>query len=316
MNSLRKVIGVVTAAAILLSIGIDSSAASELERKFDSLFVIASSGAIKYQNQTGPAMDSIAAMGVDVVPLLIDKFTSKSARERWTIIWTLQRIGSPAVPFLVRALQRDDELVVPRVCWALGDIKDTTAVLPLIEITRHANWQARDEAVGALGKIGDLRAAEAVMAALNDTVGQVRKSAIVSCGQLRLEEAARHLVHALNDDFYGARLTAVNSLLTMDSALVFRVVLDSLDSPTAWVGHLGCLILGRIGGDDAMEALLYQAMSSDPVRRAWAAEALIEADPLDNCDFRRRFVPQETDQLVKMRIQSAIDRSPNEKEQP
>jgi len=313
----RNVIGAALLVAILLSAGCEwANAQSAFEKKFDSLFVIAASGAIKYQDMTGPAMDSIAAMGVDVVPLLIDKFTTRSARERWTIIWIFQRIGSPAVPFLVRALQRDDDLVVPRVCWALGDIKDTAATLPLVEITRHHNWQARDEAVGALGKIGDRRASDAVMAGLSDSVGQVRKSAVVSCGQLGLQSAARPLVHALNDNFYGTRLTAVNSLLQLDTALVLEIVSDSLKSPSQWVGHLGCYILGEIGTDAALALLLEQTASADPVRRAWAAEAIIKADPLDNCSFRQKFVPQETDPLVRLRIQAALASSQDEKEQP
>lgn len=313
----RNVIGAALLFAILLVAGSErANAQSAFEKKFDSLFVIASSGAIKYQNLTGPAMDSIAAMGVDVVPLLIAKFTTKSARERWTIIWVFQRIGSPAVPYLVRALKQEDDLVVPRVCWALGDIKDTAATLPLIEITRHRNWQARDEALSALGKIGDGRAADAVVEALTDSVGQVRKSAVVSCGQLGLTQAARQLVHTLNDDFYGARLTAVNSLLQLDTGLVFEIVRDSLNSPAAWVGHLGCRILGEIGTDNALQLLLQQTASTDPVRRAWAAEAIIRADPLDNCSFRQRFVPQETDPLVQLRIQSALASNNHEKEQP
>ena len=70
----RNVIGLTLLVAILISLAGGSAAAkSAFEQKFDSLFIIASSGAIKYQDQTGPAMDSIAAMGVDVVPLLIER---------------------------------------------------------------------------------------------------------------------------------------------------------------------------------------------------------------------------------------------------
>ncbi|MCK4460786.1 MAG: HEAT repeat domain-containing protein, partial [candidate division Zixibacteria bacterium] len=108
--------------------------ADDVHKKFDSLFIIASSGGVQFREMVEPAKDSIAAMGEDVVPWLIDKFTTKSARDRWTIIHVLKRIGSPAVPYLVRALKRSDGLVVQRVCWALGDIADSAAVDPLVEV--------------------------------------------------------------------------------------------------------------------------------------------------------------------------------------
>ena len=73
-----------------------AAADTELERKVDSLFVIASSGEVKYRDMVEPAKDSIAAIGADAVPILVDKFTTKSARERWTIIKILEKIGSPA----------------------------------------------------------------------------------------------------------------------------------------------------------------------------------------------------------------------------
>ncbi|MDF1546080.1 MAG: HEAT repeat domain-containing protein, partial [bacterium] len=94
----------------------------------DSIFVIASSGEIKYRDQVQPAIDSLAALGAEISPHLIDKFTTKSARERLTIIQIFKKIGSPSLPYLIPALSRPEPLVVQRVCWALGDVGDTAAV--------------------------------------------------------------------------------------------------------------------------------------------------------------------------------------------
>lgn len=301
--------------AILFWVGAgpDGWAQGGLEREVDSLFVIASSGEVKYQDMRDPAMDQIAALGVPTVPLLIDKFTTKSARERWTVIWILQRIGSPAVPDLLAALKRNDALVVKRVCWALGDIGDSSAVDGLIGVCRHDDWQVRDQAVGALGKIGDRVASQAVMEALTDTIGQVRKSGVVSCGQLQVNEAVEELVHALGDKFYGARLMAVNSLLQLDTLLVMKTITDSLNSESSSVGDLACRVLGEIGTDDATALLLTQVSSPDPNRRAHAAVALVQADPLDNCGFRKTYYENETDRFVRTKIESAIKSLENEK---
>ncbi len=282
-------------------------AETELQRKIDSLFVIASSGELKYRDLVGPAMDSIAALGAPAVPFLVDKFTTKSARERWTVIWILQRIGKDAVPYLIESLNRPDGLVVQRVCWALGDIKDTSAVEPLIRIASHTRWQVRDQALGALGKIGDNRAEDVVMRGIDDVIPQVRKSAIVACGQLQITKAIRKLVHRLGDEFYGARFTAVQSLLKLDTADVLQAITDSINSANELLGNVACDVLGKLGTDKARELLAKIALSSElPSRRAHAAVSLVHTDPLDNCGYWAGILQHETDRLVRLKIESAV----------
>jgi len=314
MNKRSNVIlkTVVTAVLYLCLAAGMVGAKTALERKVDSLFIIASSSSIKYQDLVDPAKDSLAALGADAVPFLIEKFTTKSARERWAIIHVLQRIGSPAVPDLLTALKRADPLVVQRVCWALGDIKDTTATGGLLAVCGDSTWQVRDQAVGALGKIGDVRAVDAVMEALTDSIGQVRKSAAVSAGKLVIAASMEKLVHMLGDEFYGARLSALNSLLKLDTAAVVQTVADSLASANSLLGDLGCRLLGQLGTDRAVDLLRTQLSSTSPDRRAQAAVALVKADPYDNCGYLKTFLAQETDRLVLLKIESARSVVPDE----
>jgi len=285
----------------------DVSAQAGLEEKIESLFVIASSGELRYRDLNEPAMDSIAALGASAVPWLVDKFNTKSARKRWTVIWILQRIGSEAVPYLVTSLNRTDDLIVSRVCWALGDIKDTSSVYPLINVCNHRDWHVRDQAIGALGKIGDTRANEIVMQSLSDSLGQVRKAAVVSCGQLVISEAIPNLINCFDDDFYGARLEAVNSLLKLDTQSVITVVADSVSSQRERVGNICCNLLGEIGTDEAIEILSYQVLNSLLAnRRAHAAVAIIKADPNDNCNLHDKIINNESDRFTLLKIQSAI----------
>ncbi len=305
----RNVILTVALAAVLLTGTVSAGmlATGELEQRIDSLFVIASSGEVRFRDQNEPAMDSIAALGAPAVPYLIDRFTTRSARERWTVIWILQRIGSPAVPDLVQALRRSDGLVVQRVCWALGDIKDTMAVEPLIQVCSHPRWQVREQAIGALGKIADIRGGSAAINGLADSIGQVRKAAAVTCGKLKLHQSIRKLAHVLGDDFYGARLSAAASLLKLDTNAVVATLADSVRSANRLVGNIACDVLGENGTDDAMLILLGETGSDNPDRRAHAAVALVKADPHDNCGFRKQVIDRETDRLVLLKIQSAID---------
>jgi len=300
---------VIVIAALIGIMGLGGSAAADqsLKQQFDSLFTLASSGAIIYQDLVEPAKDSIAALGVPAVPLLIDKFSTSSARERWAVIHILARIGSPAVPLLTEALQRPDEKIVQRVCWALGDIKDPAAIGPLTAIRNHASWQVRDQVCGALGKIGQAEpvATETVVAALADSIGEVRKAAAVSCGKLLVQEAVEPLVGMLGDDFYGARFSAFDALLKLDSVRVVEVLTDSITGATLLQGNVACDLLARIKTDRALELLFEQTFSLDPSRRAHAAVALIRGDPEDLCGFYEFLYERELDRLTLLKMQSA-----------
>lgn len=285
-------------------------AAGRLEEKIDSLFVLASSGEVTYRDLVEPAKDSIAALGLDVVPHLVEKFDTRSARERHTVLHILKRIGSPAVPYLISSLDHPNGLVVQRVCWALGDIADSSAVSALVAVSSHSRWQVRDEAIGALGDIGSQGGSTAIITGLGDSVGQVRKAATVSAGKIGVIESVERLVEMMGDRFYGARLSAVNSLLAMDSSVVLSAILSRLKSSSApgddSVGDLGCSVIGRIGGDSALLILFEQAGSGSPDRRAHAATALVSADPSDNCGYLKIILDREKDRLVRLKIESAL----------
>ncbi len=290
----------------VLALGVTAEAQEEFQQKIDSLFVIASSGEVRYRDMNEPAMDSIAALGQPAVPFLIEKFKTKSARERWTVIWILQRIGSEAVPDLVNALDRDDGLIVQRVCWALGDIKHTTAVEPLIGVTDHSRWQVRDQSVGALGKIGDKRADDVVMRRLNDPIGQVRKAAVVASGQLEIFEAIAALVHRLGDDFYGARMAAVAALGKLDTATVVETLIDSASSNNPITAALVCRVLGNLGTDRAKEKLFQLATEGGSDIKVHAAVELIKSDPLNNCGYHEKVLQAHTGRLERLKVESAL----------
>jgi len=286
-----------------------------LKRKIDALFMIASSAELKVREQVEPAKDSIAAIGVDAVPILVDKLDTRSARERWTVIQILKKIGSQAVPYLIRSLNNPNGLVVERVCWALGDIGDSSAVDALLEVASHKRWQVRDEAFGALGDIGSTRAGEIVRAGFADPIGQVRKSAVVAAGKIELDDAIRELVSMLGDDFYGARLSAVEALLVLDTAAVVEAIADSVDSDNSLVGDLGCHVLGRLKTDRVLDILMPQTRANAYSRRAHAAVAVVQADPLDNCGYWQTIIEKETDSLVLVKIHSAIYSAQNARQE-
>jgi len=307
-NTVKYVISILAVVAVIVVMISTNATAVDtaFQKRFDSLFIIASSGEVQYRNMNAPAMDSIAAMGIDVVPLLVDRFTTKSARERWTIIWTLQRVGAKAVPYLVESLEKRDWVIVERVCWALGDIKDTSAVLPLINSTRHVHWQVRDQAFTALGKIADHRASGATIAGLNDSIPLVRKSATVAIGRIAPDSAIPLLIGAFADPFYGVRMTAVDALFSYDTMLVIQILSDSIVSSNPLVADLVCLALGRTKRPEVAQTLLSATASESDRVRASAIEAIIAVDPADQNGYQKVFLAKETSPLVRQRVESAI----------
>ena len=290
-------------------------AQGNLQQQVDSIFVIASSGEVKYLDLVQPAIDELVGMGEQVVPILIEKLTTKSARERLTIIQIFKEIGSPTLPYLIPALSRPEDIVVSRVCWALGDVGDAAAVSALVEVTGHRSWQVRENAIDALGKLKDNSADEPILSALQDSIGQVRKAAVVALGRLKADDAVRPMVSVLGDSFYGARLSAMEALLKLDTAATIIALSDSMISANHLVGDLGCRVLGSIGTDEARDVLLKQAAVGDARRRVSAAVAVVKSDPLDHCGFQQQLLAAESDRLNLIKIQSAISSVGNESQE-
>lgn len=305
---MRNVIAMLLLAITFIAVAIPCtiSAQTSLNKQLDSLFVIASSGEIKYQSMVKPADDSIIAMGHTVIPHLVSKLSTKSRYERIALERLLKRFGAPAIPSLLAVLRFDNGWVAERACYILGEIGDTAATLGLLSMTVHTRWQAREQSVGALGKLKDPRADSTIIAALADTIPLVRKSAAVACGQLKIQSSIRQLVHMLGDRFYGARMPAAASLSQLDTPNVIQTVCDSMASENPLVGNLACEVLGTIGTPAALDALNEHAFSGNAERRAHAAIALISADPADSRNFRSFYLAFETDPHSRLKVESAI----------
>lgn len=280
-------------------------AVTPLEKRIDSIFVIASSAELKYRDMVEPAKDSIAAIGVEAVPRLVELYKSNTAREKRSVENILKKIGSPAVPYLRKALLFDDYRQVSRVCYVLGEIKDSSAVADLIKIASHEKWQVRSSCVGALGKIGDKTANETVTSLLSDSVETVRKSAAVAAGRLLINTAIENLVHMLGDTFYGPRMCAADALVKIGDNSI-KTIVDSLESDNRMVGDLGISTLGNIGGDIAAIGVTLQLSSKSTIRRALAVKAIYQSNSSLACGLVELLKESESDPIVRFYIDKTL----------
>jgi len=115
----------------------------------------------------------IVEVGQPVAPFLVDMMVLDQIKTKEGHYWRvdditrrdcldmLERMGSPAVPPLLKALSRKDLGVKGRrlAALTLGGTRDGRAYEPLVRLLRKdSSWQVRADAATALGKLGDVRA--------------------------------------------------------------------------------------------------------------------------------------------------------------
>jgi len=279
----------------------------DVERKVDSLFIMASSGEIKYRDLVEPAKDSLVAMGAAAVPRMVGKIDIKIAREARAVRNILIEIGSPAVSQLMTRLSDEDNTIISSTCYILGKIGDESAVEAIAGVSDYDDWRIRSSAVAALGDIGSESGYETIFAALDDDDGHVRKSAVVAVGKMLNDNSIARLVGMLGDEFYGARMCASEALVKFGEKS-FEILADSMASDNELLGNLGCTTLGLIGGDSAAAILAGQFSSKSPLRRALAVEGILNSNSSTACGAVELHAKNEADPLVIYYIKKVLEK--------
>lgn len=139
----------------------------------------------------------------------------------------LVKIGRPAVPALIEAMNRGVGRDGGQAAWVLGKIGDRRAVEPLIlALQKDYTWNKYDKrnviyplggrhagAAGGLGLIGDKRAVKPLIAALKNDSPLVRAQAARSLGRLEAVEAVAALEELSRNDKGGEVRTASREAL-------------------------------------------------------------------------------------------------------
>jgi HEAT repeat protein len=206
----------VTVCTVVLGLTAEAIGKQSIEEKIDSLFVMASSLDIKYRDSVGPSRESIAVLGTDAVPHLIEMLGTPHGRERAALEDIFKKIGETAVPQLTEALLTTDSLRLSRVAKMLYFFPDTSSVENLLKVAENPYYSARYQAIRALGAIGDHRATPAIRKAMKDTIELVRTIAVVSAGRMEDASLFSDLLAAFDDNYYGARMSAHEALKNAD----------------------------------------------------------------------------------------------------
>lgn len=109
-------------------------------------------------------------------------------------------------------LSDTDASVVETACFAVGELRDASAVTMLDAIAReHEDALCRESAVAALGAIGDRAGLPAILAALSDRPA-VRRRAVIALAPFDGPEVDQALDTALTDRDWQVRQAAEDQL--------------------------------------------------------------------------------------------------------
>ncbi|RPJ53886.1 MAG: HEAT repeat domain-containing protein [Methanobacteriota archaeon] len=196
------------------------------------VIAIVSLGRLGDQKATGPliamlrdknrsireaAAESLQRIGTPAVESLCQALNDENVHVRANAIVVLGKIGDRrATESLCRTLAADRELA-RYAAEALGDLRDTAALEPLIQALKQCEGAARAKAAEALGKMGSRRAVESLILAL-DTDIEAGAAAAEALGRIGDPRAVRHLESALRADREEIRHQAERALEAMGFA--------------------------------------------------------------------------------------------------
>lgn len=306
----KSILFVISSFVILLVVSVanlHSAQADELKERVDSLFIKACGGLEKYRDLAEPSKKALIEMGGEAVPYLLNKLSTQDAREMWTLIEILGKIGEPAVVPLIDSLKSDNKEVVKLASRILGDIKDKRAVPPLIGLLDKEDFNTRSYACESLGKIGDTTAFTCVSFCLKDSVEVVRKSAAVALGKLKDKRAIPYLIRGLSDPHFSVRMTSASALVEIRKPSVKPLIklLNTPKTDTIAV-YLAIESLGKLKNKGATNTLLKKLGSKDWTTRAFTVEALGKFGDKKGIRAIKKLKKKETHPFVKMKIEEAL----------
>lgn len=256
----------------------------------EELFLRASSSALQFEHLRAPSRRLLVRDHEVSVPYMVTRLDTDDARERLALEDVLVKIGEPAVPRLVGALE--DELTrndtsrgVRLACSILGRVGDSRAVVGLEVASAHEDWKVRGAAAAALGRIGAPESITRLDSLLRDTNEVVRKSAAIALSRVAetggdgLDDGTMSdLALALSDRDYSVRYGAARALARCGEPA--EDLLERLARrPDGPARLLAIRTLGEMGSAGARVVLRSLTDSESWLVRAHAAMALGIAGP-------------------------------------
>jgi HEAT repeat protein len=206
---------------------------------------------------------------------LVERLASPSADERKETREELLSLGAAAVPFLILATESDNALLrweAVNLLGTLGDLRATTAVLrvAMTDSDVHARWRSN----WAITNLNDGTVVPQLIAGLDDENRTVAWNSAVTLSLFSAVEGVSLLHDGLKADGW-RQWEAVNALgRVWNDETVPKLIVVLQEGPED-IRKETALSLGRIGGEDALVALLEALSSDSSFEIRWRAAMMI-----------------------------------------
>ncbi|MCG7855063.1 MAG: HEAT repeat domain-containing protein, partial [Methanoregulaceae archaeon] len=223
-------------------------------------------GLIRALRNRDPAVqyDAVEALGELADPAATDALISALTGDqysgiRWKAAEALAKIGEPAVPSLIAALDHPDEGVRWKAAITLGEIGDQRGIIPLIGLLSDKDRFVRSRAAYALGLIGS-PAIPALSEMLEEAPYEVRRNTVTALGKMNDPAAIRVLLRALTNSSEDVRQDIITSLATQGEQ-AFDLLVAALADPEPLRQQGAAMALAAMGRPEALEPL-HKALES------------------------------------------------------
>jgi len=182
---------------------------------------------------------------------------------------------TPLVELLEEAASsRADYIMENRAEKILGKLGDCTAVAPLIELLKDSNKDVRISAVWNLSRLGDHTAIVPLIELFKDSDSDVRSSAAWVLGELEDRIAVAPLTELLKDSNSDVRSSAAVALVKLGDRTAVAPLIELLKDSGQGVRSSAAVALGQLEDRTAVAPLIELLKDSNSDVRRNATEAL------------------------------------------
>jgi len=161
----------------------------------------------------------------------------------------LVKLGKPAVPALIKTLEKPRDPDLWRQRWraadALGQIGDKRAISPLVGVL-FDHLPVRLRAAEVLGSFGEL--VVGLLSRFLKTSFVPKEELIIALGETRSDKAVDPLIRCLGDNDPWVRQRAIDALKRINDERAIEPLIGLFDDKDPFVRWAASCAIGRIGG--------------------------------------------------------------------
>lgn len=215
----------------------------------------------------------------DVLSAISAALYDESPHVSKTAAWTLSEYGTDAIPALLQALKKRNEIAEPSVILrALGEIGDPSVIPAVIECLESDEKYLQYAAVQVITQIPDERALEPMLKLIGTVPEDVKDIIATALGSIGSPEGIPALTLMLYSNKYGTRFSSAVALGRIGNDIAAQALVEASHDAGGEIRRTAAEGLGLFSTEQAFKRLTELTQDSFPRTRAAAVKALARID--------------------------------------